>query len=100
VERRRHQVFITRNTEYHVRSGRVVAVRERHSGEWLQDHAALDMEVRGHIDREGVVPLPGAPACGQRLYLARGDRDVVTSTVAAIERPPKELVAEYPPEAA
>jgi hypothetical protein len=93
-------VFITRNTEYHVRAGRVVAVRALRSGEWIHDHDALDMEVRGHIEPEASVPLPGPPSPGDRLYLARGDRDVVTSTVSAIERPEKALVATYPPEAA
>jgi hypothetical protein len=100
VERRRHQVYVTRNTEYHVRNGRVIAVRPRGTDDWLEHHSAIDMEVRGHIEGDGVLPLPGPPAPGQRLYLARNERDVVTSTVSSIERPPKELLAHYPPEAA
>jgi hypothetical protein len=93
-------VFITRNTEYHVRAGRVIAVRSLDTGAWIENHDALHMEVRGHIQPDAAVPLPGPPSAGERFYLAGGGRDVVTSTVSSIERPPKSLVAQFPPEAA
>ena len=92
---------MTRNTEYHVRSGRVVAVRPRGSSTWLERHDALDLEIQGHVDPGGTIPLPGPPGPGQRLYLARSgkERDVVTSPVSSVERPTKDIVSEYPPEA-
>lgn len=83
-----------------MRAGRVIGVRAVDSGAWIENHDALDMEVRGHVEPDMAVPLPGPPAPGARLYLAGGDRDVVTSVVTAIERPPKSLVAQYPKEAA
>ena len=42
-ERRIHKVYVTRNTEYHVRAGLCVAVRPR-KGEWVTDHHALSMK--------------------------------------------------------
>jgi hypothetical protein len=96
-ERRKHHIFITRNTEYHVRSGEVIAVRPRGSEKWLPEHDALHMKVQGRVPREGRMPIPGTPQPGERLYLAGSEDDVVTSTVVAIERPPKALVEQYPP---
>ena len=101
-ERRRHRVFFTLNSEYHVRDGRVVAVRGRASGRWVEGHAAIGMEVRGHVEPDGLVPKLGDPRPGQRLYLARAglSHDIVTSAVVSIGRPAQEIVATYPPIAA
>ena len=95
-ERRHHKVFVTKNTEYHVRHGVVVAVRPRGSKEWIPTHTALTMRVEGHVQAGAYLPQPGVPRPGQRLYLAARDNDVVTSPVVAIVRPPKTTVAEYP----
>jgi hypothetical protein len=95
-ERRRHRLYITRFTEYHVRDGRVVAVRGRGETRWQTSHRAVGMKVEGHIEDGALAPRPGAPSPGERLYLATEDLDVVTSTVVAIERPSREIVAQYP----
>ncbi len=95
-DRRRHKVFITRNTEYHVRSGVVVGVRARGSRDWMRCHKALTMRVEGHVEPEAMVPHMGPPKPGQRLFLATEDNDVVTSAIVAIVRPPRSLVNEYP----
>lgn len=95
-ERRTHKVFITKNTEYHVRAGKVVAVRSRGSKDWLDIHQALTMKIEGFIANGAHLPQLGQPKPGQRLYLARENDDVVTSPVVAIVRPPKAVVAEYP----
>ena len=96
-ERRHHKVFVTRNTEYHVRAGVVVAVRPRGTNQWLDQHDALHMQLQGRIGAESRLPLPGVPEPGERMYLARGTSDVVTSTIVAVERPAKVLVEQYPP---
>lgn len=96
VERRQNAVFVTSNTEYHVRRGRVVAVRRRGDRDWSRGHMALRMKIDGHVDPAGLIPLPGPPCPGQRLYLAREGKNVVTSRVVSIERAPKETVEEYP----
>ena len=100
VERRRHLVYVTLNTEYHVRGGQVVAVRKRGERDFLPAHTALHTEVKGHVEGNALLPVPGPAQPGQRLYLARPGKDVVTSKVLAVERPAKEIVVHYPPEAA
>jgi hypothetical protein len=60
-ERRIHRIFVTRNSEYHVRRNVCVGVRDRRSGEWLS-----------------------------------GGRDLITSPVLNVERPPREVVHHYP----
>ncbi len=98
-ERRRHKLFITRNSEYHVRDGRVIAVRERRRRCWLLDHRAIGMRVLGRLRGDTIAPTPSEPEVGDRMYLADGDerspKDLVTSLVLAVERPPREVVAEY-----
>jgi len=44
------------------------------------------------------VPLPGSPEPGDRLFLEKQDKSVLTSAIVAIVRPQKEVVAEYPSE--
>jgi hypothetical protein len=98
-ERRRHKLYVTRNSEYHVRDGRVIAVRERRRRVWVPDHRAIGMLVRGRIRPDSLVPHAEAPCPGDRMYLCeteeKGPRDLVTSMVLAVERPPREVVAEY-----
>lgn len=95
-ERRHHKVYITKNTEYHLRAGRVVAVRPRGSKQWLRKHKALNMKIEGHLEVGSIVPHAGAPRPGQRLFLAVEEDDVVTSPVVAVVRPPRNTVLEYP----
>ena len=48
-ERRRHKVYITRNTEYHVRDGICVAVRDRRSLSFRGAHIALNLKLEGGV---------------------------------------------------
>ena len=48
-ERRRHRIFVTRNTEYHFRDDVCVAVRDRRTGSFLQGHLALCRPLHGGI---------------------------------------------------
>jgi hypothetical protein len=98
-DRRIHTVYVTRNTEYHTRSGVCVAVRDRRTGSWLKSHRALSSQVRGSFRFSvtgGVTPNPGRPAPGESLYFCEEGRDLVTSAVESIERPPRDVVAAYP----
>ena len=94
-ERRIHKVYVTRNTEYHVRAGLCIAVRPR-KGEWVTDHHALSMKLAAHMKVGTLLPLLDTPKIGHRLYFSRGKDDVLTSPVVAIVRPAKEIVAGYP----
>jgi len=98
-ERRRHRVFLTRNTEYHFRDGMCIAVRDRRTGEWLPGHLALRRTLFGSIKfflNGSILPSPGEPRLGEALFFASGGRDLITSPLEGIERPPRELVDDYP----
>jgi hypothetical protein len=97
-ERRRHRVYVTRNTEYHFRDGFCVAVRDRRTGDFLQSHLALRRRVHGGIRfylNGGIQPNPCEPQPGEALYFESGGRDLVTSPLIAVERPSRDVVAAY-----
>ncbi|WP_437786344.1 hypothetical protein [Sorangium sp. So ce1097] len=104
TERRRHRVFITRNTEYHVRDDICVAVRDRAARKFRSAHLALHLKLEGavRINPNGVViPEPKNERVGVPIYFTQMDpdgleRQVVTSRVERIERPEKSTVLEYP----
>ncbi len=98
-ERRRHRVYVTRNTEYHFRDGFCVAVRDRRTGEFLHGHLALQRRIHGGLkffEGGGIAPNAGEPRAGESLYFASEGRDLVTSPLETVERPTKELVSAYP----
>lgn len=98
-ERRCHRMYVTRNTEYHFRGGVCIAVRDRHKGTWLLSHQALDRPLSGAIRfrKSGdAYPTLEEPEVGDALFFGTQGPDVITSAIAAIERPSKELVEAYP----
>lgn len=97
-ERRVHKVYVTRNSEYHVRKGICVAVKPRQSEAWFAEHDAIRMRLDGLVKQGALIPVPEAPVLGARIYFSNGDDDVVTSPVVAVVRPPKNIVALYPKE--
>jgi hypothetical protein len=100
-ERRRHRVYVTRNTEYHFRDGFCVAVRDRRTGEFLHGHLALRHRIVGGLKfftNGGIGPNVGEPRPGESLYFASEGRDLVTSALETVERPTRELVGAYPDE--
>ena len=104
TERRRHRVFITRNTEYHVRDNICVAVRDRAARKFRPAHLALHLKLQGavRINPNGVViPEPQNARIGAPIYFTQMDQDgmerqIVTSRVERIERPEKTTVLQYP----
>jgi hypothetical protein len=98
-DRRRHKMFVTKNTEYHFRDRVCVAVRDRRSGSWLPAHLALRRRLGGAVrfPANGYpVPAVGEPELGEALFFDDDGRELVTSMVCAIDRPPKTLVESYP----
>lgn len=98
-ERRRHRVFVTRNTEYHFRDTLCVAVRDRRSGKWLPSHLALERRLSGGVRFQPngcAMPSADVPGVGEALFFADGGRELVTSLLSAVERPEKETVRQYP----
>jgi hypothetical protein len=98
ADRRRHRVYVTRNTEYHFRDGFCVAVRDRRTGDFLQSHLALRRRVHGGIRfylNGGIQPNLGEPQPGEALYFESGGHDLVTSPLISVERPSREVVEAY-----
>jgi hypothetical protein len=108
-ERRRHRVFVTRNTEYHFRDGFCIAVRDRRTGDFLEGHLALRRRVNGGLrffSNGGIAPNGGEPQPGESLYFssderaapggAERSRELVTSPLESVERPPRALIDAYP----
>lgn len=89
-DRRRHCVFFTKHTEYHLRDAECVGVRDRGSGAWMLQHAAL---------RLLALAIPELPESqewiGQRIHFWGRDTDVLTSPVVAVGRPRLEEVVDY-----
>ena len=104
VERRVHKVYVTRNTEYHVREGVCVAVRDRHGGGFHTAHIALSLRMDGAVriySNGGVIPHASDPEPGDAIYFTyrRPDgeeRQIVTSRLLSVDRPPKNVVQSYP----
>ncbi len=97
-ERRKNRVFLTKNTEYHFRGSHCVAVRDRRSRKWLPSHLAIGRRLSGgvHFHKNGAaVPVVDEPAVGEALYFADDGRELITSTVCALERPSREVVRSY-----
>ena len=97
-DRRIHKVFVTRNSEYHVRQQTCIGVRDRETGQWLRTHFAVERPVVGAIkffESGAINATPGLPNVGESMYFEDLGRDLVTSSVVAVERPQPEIVAQY-----
>lgn len=97
-ERRKNRVFVTKNTEYHFRGDRCVAVRDRQSSKWLPSHLAIGRRLSGgvHFPRNGgAVPVLDLPSVGQALYFADDGRELITSAVCGLERPGRDALGNY-----
>lgn len=83
-------MFVTRNTEYHLRLDECVGVRDLVTGTWLRDHAALRL-------RAIQLPPMGHDHgwLGRRLQFWGGGKDVVTSPVVEVGRPERDDVVRY-----
>jgi hypothetical protein len=102
-DRRRHRIYVTRNTEYHFRGRTCVAVRDRTTGHFLDAHLALYRRLSGKVrftGEGGAIPSLEAPEVGEALFFGDDGRELVTSVLCSIDRPDKTLVASYPPAAA
>jgi hypothetical protein len=99
ADRRIHKVFVTRNTEYHVRRDLCVAVRDRQSGEWLRAHLALRQKVHGGLKFTrggGIQATTSMPGVGESMFFHADGRDLVTSPVLSVDRPARSVVSKYP----
>jgi hypothetical protein len=93
-------MFVTKNTEYHLRANLCVAVRDRHSNVWLEGHLAVGRKLTGAVRLLGgghdAVPGESEPSVGDALYFSDSQRQLVTSALCAVDRPRREVVLAYP----
>jgi len=98
TDRRIHQIFVTRNTEYHLRRDRCVAIRDRHTGDWRDDPRALFRRVSAAVtllENGSLMVRESLPHEGESL-LFEGENGALTSPVLCIERPSFSLAVCYP----
>ncbi len=86
-DRRVHTCYITRNREYHTRSGVCVAVRDRCSSAWMSGHKAVGLTL---ADMHSGSIIQGFP-----LDFASMATRVRTSPVVDILRPGRNVVETY-----
>lgn len=98
-ERRRHRVYVTRNSEYHFRDGCCVAVRDLRTRKFLPSHLAVRRRLSGgvRITQGGTcIPTLGEPQLGEALYFGDDGRELITSALCGVERPEETVVSSYP----
>jgi hypothetical protein len=102
-ERRRNQVLVTYNSEYHCHDGACVGVRDRRTRGFVLDHPALGKRMAGgmRFSSEGGIEAtpPESIFAGEQLCFSSCDgdleHDVITSPLLAVERPSKDLAGRY-----
>jgi len=99
-DRRRHRMYITRNTEYHFRDNLCVAVKDRKTNVWLESHLALRRLLTGGVrvlPNGTAIPIAEPPDVGEALYFSDEEgRELITSRLCTVERPAKRVVDTYP----
>jgi hypothetical protein len=81
-----YRVFLTRQSEYHVRGHICFGVRDRRSGEWLESHWALSTCLAGTFpDAQGNMCSIASPAIGEPLWFAVDGFLYHTSPVISVE---------------
>ena len=81
-----YRVFLTRNTEYHVRGHVCIGVRDRHSGQWCADHPAVARPIaQAVMDQRGRLSAIHVPNLGEALEFELEGQALRTSPVIEIE---------------
>lgn len=96
VDRRRHRLYVTQNTEYYCRDRECVAVRDVYSGRWRPEHPAVGRTLFGAVKpgARGLEPLE-VPEVNCLLWFENGQNDILTSRLTAVTRPQKGLAQRY-----
>jgi len=99
-ERRRHRMYVTRNTEYHFRDDVCIAVRDLRTRAWMLSHLALRRKLTGGmrvLSNGTAIPVLSSPDVGEALYFSDCEgRELITSRLQIVERPAKRVVDAYP----
>jgi hypothetical protein len=81
-----YQVFLTRNSEYHLQSHVCVGVRDRRTGAWVEKHPALHRALSSTVRTAGDLAVLQRPQLGESLEFDLDGAPLRTSPVLNIER--------------
>jgi hypothetical protein len=81
-----YQVFLTRNSEYHVKSHVCVGVRDRRTGQWFSEHPALSRALSSVVRTADSLSPLRTPHLGESLEFDLDGEPLRTSPVLNIER--------------
>jgi hypothetical protein len=92
------RVYVTHNTEYHMRGNICIAVRDRKTGQFVDGHSAIGHRVAGslHSANDGLPPMTPEPHVGDPMLFDQGMRGLITSPLERVTNPPAEVVAHSP----
>ena len=80
-----YQVFLTRNSEYHLQSHICVGVRDRRTGRWMDEHPALHRPLATTVRTAGQLAPLQKPQLGESLEFDLDGSPLRTSPVLNIE---------------
>lgn len=81
-----YRVFLTRQTEYHVRNHVCFGVRDRRTGQWIETHWALNQRLAAAFpDARGKMCSVSTPLIGEPLWFAMAGGLHHTSPVLGVE---------------
>jgi len=84
-----YQVFLTRNSEYHLQSHVCVGVRDRRTGRWFDQHPALSRPLAMTVCTAGQLALLRAPQLGESLEFDVDGQPLRTTPILSIEERPR-----------
>jgi hypothetical protein len=82
-----YQVFLTRNSEYHLQSHVCIGVRDRRTGAWIKQHPALQRPLSSTVRTAGSLAVLQRPQLGESLEFDLDGAPLRTSPVLNIEQP-------------
>ena len=82
-----YQIFLTRNSEYHLQSHVCVGVRDRRTGTWVNQHPALHRRLAATVRTAGALAVLQRPQLGESLEFDLDGAPLRTSPVLNIEQP-------------
>ena len=80
-----YQVFLTRNSEYHLQGHVCVGVRDRRTGRWMDTHPALHRPLATTVRTAGELAALQKPQLGEALEFDLDGAPLRTSPVLNIE---------------
>jgi len=96
-ERRVHRTLRTRNTEYIMRAGECIGVRDRRTGRPVPDHLARGLHLTGTLVFQNGGVRPTADDAEVGACLCFEGEGLITSPVEAIDRPDRDLLSAVVP---